>query len=121
MTRIVWTSQARNDLKSIKAFIGRDAPLTATAYVRRLKQHVDRLKLFPDSGWVVEELGNPNIKEIVFGTYRIIYRRAPAMVEIQRKQQLAGIAQEQADPFGSAWRIAPRLGCRICWLRSRST
>ena len=33
----------------------------------------------------------------------------PAMVEILRKQQLAGIAQEQADPFGSAWRIAPRL------------
>jgi len=33
----------------------------------------------------------------------------PDMVEIQRKQQLAGIAQEQADPFGSAWRITPRL------------
>jgi zinc protease len=31
------------------------------------------------------------------------------MVEIQRKQQLAGIAQERADPFATAGRVVPRL------------
>lgn len=33
--RIVWSFQARNDLREIRKFIGRDAPITAASFVRR--------------------------------------------------------------------------------------
>lgn len=80
--RIVWTRQAQDDLREIKRFIARDAPRTAQAFIRRLKASVDRLKLFPESGSMVQEVGNPEIREIIQGNYRIIYRVQRKMVEI---------------------------------------
>jgi toxin ParE1/3/4 len=43
------------------------------SFIKRLRKSVDRLRLFPESGWVVEEYDNPRIREIVFGHFRIIY------------------------------------------------
>ena len=72
--RITWTPQAQEDLRQIEQFIARDAPRTARAFIRRLKAAVDRLKLFPESGAIVSELGDPDVREILHGTYRIIYQ-----------------------------------------------
>ncbi|MCI0331901.1 MAG: type II toxin-antitoxin system RelE/ParE family toxin [Planctomycetes bacterium] len=80
--RIVWSFQARDDLREIRKFIGRDAPTTANSYVRRLKSSVDRLRIFPESGNVVREVGSPKIREIYFGQYRIIYELSPNRVEV---------------------------------------
>ena len=48
--RIFWTRQAREDLREVRAFIARDAPAAASAFVRRLRQCVERLRMFPCSG-----------------------------------------------------------------------
>jgi plasmid stabilization system protein ParE len=72
--KIIWTPQAQEDLRQIERFIARDAPRTARALIRRLKASVDRLKSFPESGAIVSELGDPEIREILHGTYRIIYQ-----------------------------------------------
>ncbi|WP_417784423.1 type II toxin-antitoxin system RelE/ParE family toxin [Terasakiella pusilla] len=34
---------------------------------------VERLADFPESGRMVPELGSPRIRELIFGTYRVIY------------------------------------------------
>jgi len=81
-SRIVWTRQAREDLRGIRAFIARDAPATASAFVRRLRDSVQRLRSFPHSGQVVPELGRDDVREVLCGTYRIIYRVLPSRVEI---------------------------------------
>jgi addiction module RelE/StbE family toxin len=81
-SRIRWTWQAKEDLCAIRAFIARDAPRTASAFVLRLKSAVDRLQDYPLSGRTVPELGDPDIREIVFGTYRVIYRCHGAEVHI---------------------------------------
>lgn len=81
-TRIYWTRQAREDLREIRAFIARDAPATASAFVRRLRQSVERLRSFPQSGQVVPELGHDDIREVLRGNYRIIYRVRPSRVDI---------------------------------------
>lgn len=73
-SKIYWTRQAREDLRAIRAFIARDAPATAAAFVRRLRVSVNRLRDFPESGQVVPELGRDDIREILHGSYRIIYR-----------------------------------------------
>ena len=45
--------------------IARDAPATASAYVRRLRESVGRLREFPFSGQVVREIGREDIREIL--------------------------------------------------------
>lgn len=79
---IYWTRQAEDDLKEIRAFIARDAPITGSSFVRRLRLSVDRLHTFPESGQVVPEIGNPNIRELIKGHYRIIYRFESNRVDI---------------------------------------
>jgi toxin ParE1/3/4 len=79
---IFWTSQAQDDLREIREFIARDAPITAVAFVRRLRKSIDRLRMFPESGQMVSEIGDRSIREILFGQYRIIYRVASHRVDI---------------------------------------
>jgi toxin ParE1/3/4 len=59
--KILWTRQARNDLREIRAFIARDAPLTASAFVSKLRLSVERLREFPYSGQIVAEIGRAEI------------------------------------------------------------
>jgi toxin ParE1/3/4 len=81
-SKVFWTAQAREDLRQIRAFIARDAPFTAAAFVQRLRQSVERLQAFPQSGQVVPELGRQDIREIVCGHYRLIHRVSQRRVDI---------------------------------------
>jgi plasmid stabilization system protein ParE len=38
--KIIWTPQSQDDLRKIRDFIARDAPITAEAFIRRLKMAV---------------------------------------------------------------------------------
>jgi len=80
--RIVWSMQARDDLREIRKFIARDSPITAANFISRLRASVNRLQTFPESGQVVREYANPKVREIVFGQYRIIYECGAKQVEI---------------------------------------
>ena len=80
--KVYWTRQSREDLRGIRAFIARDAPATASAFVRRLRESVNRLRTFPESGQVVSELGREDIREVLRGNYRIIYRIHANRVDI---------------------------------------
>ena len=81
-TRIRWTRQSREDLRAIRDFIARDAPRTASAYVRRLRQSVERLETFPLIGQVVAELGREDVREVLCGSYRIIYRVGASHIDV---------------------------------------
>ena len=80
--RIFWTKMAQDDLRSIRSHIARDAPATATAYVRKLRRTVERLKDMPFSGQVVPEIGREEIREILQGNYRLIYRVSGKRIDI---------------------------------------
>ena len=82
MTDILWSPRAEADLKEIRAFIETDSPAWADLTVRRLVAAVERLREFPDSGRMVPERQSPELREIVSGNFRIVYRRQPALVEI---------------------------------------
>jgi toxin ParE1/3/4 len=79
---IYWTRQACDDLREIRAFIARDAPITAKAFVRRLRGSVERLRSFPQLGQVVPELGREEIRELIRGDYRVIYRFRTGRVDV---------------------------------------
>lgn len=73
MARIIWTSQALNDLQAIGDFISRDAPTFAQVFTDKVFDTVERLENFPRSGRIVPEINQENIREIIVGSYRIVY------------------------------------------------
>ncbi|MBH8573323.1 type II toxin-antitoxin system RelE/ParE family toxin [Nostocaceae cyanobacterium CENA369] len=73
MARVSWTSEALTDLEAIGDFIARDAPSFTQIFVDRVFQSVERLEQFPRSGRVVPEIAQENLREVVFGSYRIVY------------------------------------------------
>jgi toxin ParE1/3/4 len=74
MVKIVWTNLAIEDLKSIHSYISRDSKTYADRFIEKLTARVDQLENFPSSGRVVPEFGKDNIRELIEGNYRIIYR-----------------------------------------------
>jgi toxin ParE1/3/4 len=82
VTRIVWTRPARDDLREIREYIARDSARYARLVGVQIVTAVDRLRDFPLSGRVVPELARPNLREVVEGTYRIVYRVTADEVQI---------------------------------------
>ena len=74
MAEVKWTPQAADDLEAICLFIARDAPQVAAAFAFRVLRATDQLAQFVRLGRVVPEWGIENIREIIVGSYRVIYR-----------------------------------------------
>ncbi len=81
-SKIYWTLQARDDLRAVRTHIARDAPVTASAYIRKLRTSVGRLREFPYSGEMVPEVGQEDLREVLQGSYRLIYRVSERRVDI---------------------------------------
>lgn len=82
MAEIKWTLQASNDLESIAEFIAKDSPQSAGMFVGDLFQATERIALYPKSGRMVPEVGNPAIREVILGSYRLVYRLKRDCVEL---------------------------------------
>ena len=74
MARIRWSDEASSDLQAIHDFIARDSAQYARAVCAELVESVDQLMVFPQSGRVVPELRREDIRELIRGAYRVVYR-----------------------------------------------
>ena len=74
MVRINWTFQAKDDLKAIAEYISKDSMRYAKLQVTRLKTRTRILKTQTRSGKIVPEINQQNIRELIEGSYRIIYK-----------------------------------------------
>jgi len=82
MVELRWTPQAADDLEAITNFIAADSPHYASLFAIDILASVERLQVFPRSGRIVPKLHAPNIREIILGNYRIVYRIRGDTVEI---------------------------------------
>ncbi len=82
MSRITWTPQAIEDVESIKTYIARDSEHYAALVVQRIVEAVDRLERFPESGRIVPEFHDQSLREVIWGSYRIVYRARGELVEV---------------------------------------
>ncbi|KPK93465.1 plasmid stabilization protein [bacterium SM23_31] len=80
--KIIWSPLAIDRVMEIASYIAKDDSLASEKWVYSLFKKVKRLEKFPDSGRVVPETKRTDIREIVFGNYRIIYRIEEAKVSI---------------------------------------
>src|SRR5437870_104869 len=91
--KLVWSLRAGDNLRRIKSRIARDAPRTATRFIQRLRKHVDRLRLFPESGGVLEEDNPFRFRAIYLQDYCITYDydgRAVTILSVRHGAQLSG-------------------------------
>jgi addiction module RelE/StbE family toxin len=72
--KIIWSRQARDDLREIVSFIAANNPRVAESFGFRLMAKVDLLEQFPHIGRVVPEEQDESSREIILPPYRIIYR-----------------------------------------------
>ena len=74
MVRINWTFQARDDLHNIADFISKDSKRYAKLQVVTIKNKTHLLKSHIRIGRIVPEINIENIRELIEGNYRIIYK-----------------------------------------------
>jgi toxin ParE1/3/4 len=84
--KVTWSPSARSDLKEIISYLAEDNVEIARHFGYSLIESTKSLVLFPKRGRIVPELKNPEIREIIFKSYRIIYRlkESQGLVEIVR-------------------------------------
>ena len=82
MIELLWSPQSFQDLNGIRAYIAQDSPAYAELTVQRIVAAVERLRQFPDSGRMVPERQAPDLREVIVGNYRVVYRRRGDFVEI---------------------------------------
>jgi len=74
MVRINWTLQSKSDLKQIADYISLNSKKYAKLQVLKIKNKTHILRTYILIGKVVREIENENIRELIEGRYRIIYK-----------------------------------------------
>ena len=70
-----WSREARENLAEIEDFIARDSLERAVRFTDALIDHTEAMLAdSPGSGRIVPEIGNPDIRELIYRGYRIVYR-----------------------------------------------
>jgi addiction module RelE/StbE family toxin len=94
MVEVKWTVDAISDLDGIALFIARDSPRNAQNMVDRFFESADLLVDQPLRGKPVRESNIPAVRELLVGSYRLIY----LVVSEQRVDVLAIHHQKRRSP-----------------------
>mgnify|MGYP002749822304 CR=1 FL=1 len=97
--KIQWTTLAVEDLESIRNYIARDSDFYASSFIEKILHTVDKIGDLPEIGRMVPEANSPNIREVIFQNYRIIYRILHDSI------QLIGVIRGSRDL--SKWPLKP--------------
>ncbi len=93
---IIWSPLALKRVRDIATYIADDNPAAAEAWVERLFGKVTMLKQSPRAGRQVPELARAEIRELIFGNYRIIYRldsSAIAILTVRHNRQILPVEE----------------------------
>ena len=80
--KVFWTQTAINHLSSIYNYISQNSPQYAQRIVERLTRRSEQIASFPLSGRIVPEFETKQIREIIEGSYRIIYYIKSEQIDI---------------------------------------
>ena len=83
MAEIIWTERAIKDLEQIGDYIANDSDRYAKIVVQKLFQRPQSLANAPYLGRVVPEFQLDHIRELIEGSYRIIYSIPPDFQRIE--------------------------------------
>lgn len=79
---IIWSPRAASHLESICEFIAEDSSVYARIFVQKVVALVKSISAYPQAGRIVPEYDDPNLREKIYGDYRVIYRIVDDRIEI---------------------------------------
>lgn len=85
MAQVIWANAAIDDLQRLREYFAPASPRFAEKLLDQIISRTRMLADFPQSGRMVPEFENAQLREVRSGNYRIIYRLAQRdKVEIAR-------------------------------------
>jgi toxin ParE1/3/4 len=72
--KIVWTESAWRDLEEVAAYIAKDSPHYAGAFIREVRDAARSLAYLAERGRTVPEFNDPSIRELIVKSYRLLYQ-----------------------------------------------
>ncbi len=75
--KITWSPLAVEQVRDIASYIALDKPAVAVQWADQIFDSVEILLDFPKSGRIVPEINRKEIRELIQGSYRIIYKIKP--------------------------------------------
>lgn len=100
--RVVWSPLALERVQAIAEEIAGERPAVAARWVRGIFKRVHQLRQYPQSGRIAPDLARPEIRQLPYSPYRIVYRVERARVFILtvrhgRQEGLDAADDEQHD------------------------
>ncbi len=90
--KVYWTQTAIDNLSAIYTYVAQTSPQYASRLVDRITKRSEQIISFPLSGRTVPEFETEQIREVIEGSYRIIYYIKSEQIEvlavIQGSQQI---------------------------------
>jgi plasmid stabilization system protein ParE len=80
--KVHWTQTAEKHLDALYSHIARDSSEYANRMVDRLTARSLQIAEFPESGRKVPEFDANQIREVIEGPFRIIYRIKPDQIDV---------------------------------------
>ena len=97
--KIIWSPLAINRTTEIAEYIAQDNHSAATKWVETSFDKVQQLKSSPKSGRIVPETRREDIRELIYGNYRVIYRVEKdkiSVLTVRHGKQILPIEEIQA-------------------------
>ena len=84
--KVILSPRVIQDLQEIVRYIAWDSPVGAERFGNKLLDKAQSLSFLPERGRVVPEFKDPQVRELLLGSYRIVYRvkLTERLVEISR-------------------------------------
>ncbi|KMQ49859.1 Death on curing protein, Doc toxin [Chitinispirillum alkaliphilum] len=80
--KIRWSPCAAHNLEDICEFISKDSPRYASIFARGIINKIEETSQNPEIGRIVPEYGVNELRERIYGSYRIIYRLSKTSIEV---------------------------------------
>ena len=74
LVNIELKQNAKEDMRQIKEYISRDSIYYANKTIEEIIKRIKNLSLFPYIGRKIPEYNNINLREIIYKSYRILYK-----------------------------------------------
>ncbi len=80
--KIIWSSLAIDRVTEIADYIAQDNIDASNKWIENIFKEVEKLYKFPEIDRIVPEININNIRELIYGNYRIIYHLGKQEISI---------------------------------------
>ena len=72
--KLIWTKDGIKSFEEVIQYISKDSFYYASNFAKKVLFYIEKLKHFPNIGRIVPEYNEPDIRELIYQNYRIVYK-----------------------------------------------